>query len=204
MKSPVSIKLLAIAVGMFALVGIALLFFSKYQPEQAATQRAEIVLALSEASKEELRVFVNREPQIIGVAVVSISLAANKRVTTFFYSTDTALQAAAEKYELTRTTSPDVFSNNGEFNQRISSIITGHFECLPTKDIQIDTEWPVSQYAETTCAISVPPVYSEKAKLVGYFSFFINGVVTPEDHERLGKEAAIMASDIYKRDIRHE
>lgn len=201
------LKILVLA-GIVAIIALAALLYFSIQPQETPARPTrpapyvDQVFTPSDTSKGELMAFVRKEPSIIGMSVVSLSIVANKRVTTFFYSEDINLQAAYQKYENSRTSSPDIFTKNQEFNNRISSIITGNFECLPTKKIQLATSWPIAEYAETTCAISIPPVYSEGAELIGYFSFYVKTTLSLEERARLGREAAAMASTIYKRDVR--
>lgn len=198
-------KILAFTMSVIAIVIVGLVGKNYYERAKVAAKPAAAIsgkfLNISIRSKNDLVTFMKKEEAVIGVGTVSISLATNRRTSTFFQSENAGFQAAWEKNQSTRVRLPEVFSNKPYFNTRITKIINGNFECRKTADTLIATQYPAHDFAPIVCSISVPPGFDDSGDFVGYINFFLNGEPTDSEKARLAKEAVLLSSQIYRRDI---
>jgi hypothetical protein len=174
---------------------------SKAAAKSAASLSGKF-LSISSISKNELVEMMTRESAVVGISVVSISLISNRRQTTFFESELAGLRLEWERYMATRDSIPPVFTDNAVMNSRITAIINGKFECRNTRDTQIQLQFNAGKYAPTVCSIAVPPGFDSSGDFVGYINFFINEeILSDSEKARLAKEAVLISTKIYHRDI---
>lgn len=199
-------KRFAIAMLIFAAAASTLTYLNHQRRVELEEQPAAVItnraFTVSKESKKDLVNFMRKEPSIVAISTISISLITNRRDSSFFESEDPNLQAEWQHYRDTRTSLTPVFTNDAHANSRITRIINGNFECRKTIETVIPNLYHAEKYAATTCSISVPVGFDKSADFVGYINFFINReTITDSEQARLSKGAIELSTKIYERDL---
>ncbi len=158
-------------------------------------------LVLSVKSKDELVAFMNKEKGVVAVSTIAISLITNKRHATFFATKDAGMESIWLDYMARRNSNPAVFTEAESYNSRITSIINGNFECRPTNETIVANLFAAEKYAPVVCSISVPAGFDDSGDFVGYINFFMKEELNDYDKARITKDAIVLSTNIYKRDI---
>ena len=201
-------RVVAITISVFALLSTAFVVnnhFNREVPKRPKAGFSGRTLMVSEQSRGELVAFMQREPTIIAISAVSISLVANQRQVTFFESKNPEMKDSWEHYMATRETVPTVFTDDKKYNTRITSIINGNFECRATKDTVTASLFHAEKYAPTLCSVSVPASFDSSGDFVGYINLYLSQpVVTDSEKSRLAKEVVFLSTTIYNRDLSND
>lgn len=171
--------------------------------EKPAAALSGKYLAVSVTSRDELVAFMKKEPSIVGVSVVGISLVTNRRTISMFETEDPEFMKAWNDYKANRTANPAVFTPGATHNNsRITNIINGNFECRRTIDTIISGLYPAERWAPITCSIAVPAGFDKSSDFIGFINFFIKDEELLDSEKlRLGKDAIILSSRMYRRDV---
>ena len=198
-------KRVAIALMIFAGVVSAFVITNEYNAVAIAHKPAAALsgkyLVLSTKSKDELIAFMNKEKSIVAISTIAISLVTNKKHSTFFEAKDPEVESLWLDYMARRNTNPLVFTSAENHNSRITSIINGNFECRKTTDTIVSQLFAIEKFAPFVCSISVPAGFDESGDFVGYINFFLKEELNDYDKARITKDAIILSTTIYKRDI---
>lgn len=198
-------KRVAIALMIVAGVVSAFVITNEYNAVAIAHKPAAALsgkyLVLSTKSKDELIAFMNKEKSVVAISTIAISLVTNKRHSTFFEAKDPEVESLWLDYMARRNTNPSVFTSAENHNSRITSIINGNFECRKTTDTIVSQLYAIEKFAPVVCSISVPAGFDESGDFVGYINFFLKEELNDYDKARITKDAIILSTTIYKRDI---
>jgi len=185
-------------------VGFAFFQHHSLSPTERTGQITDKELVLSAKSESDLWKTVEKDPLILGIQIVSISLAKNQRHTIFFKADVPGLQAAWDEYNSRRfSLRPPVFaaSEPGQ-NDRIAKIINGDFDCRPYYDTLTFKFVPqIADFASWVCTTSVPPSFDKSGDFNGILTIYLPREPSDVEKKNLAKTTVELSHDIFRRDV---
>lgn len=159
-------------------------------------------LRLSPVSKRELQGIVNKEEMVVAISAVSVSLAKNTRVPTFFYSDVPEFARIYDNFITNQKEPIRTYSDDKRYNNRVTTILNGNFDCREFKETLAKKFYPEAEHiAPWLCSMAVPPGFDPSGDFVGWLVFYLNQEPSTQDQKRLARIAVDASTAIYRRDM---
>lgn len=158
-----------------------------------------VLKSVSPQTKEDIKTYVNSDPNVVAMQVLSTDWSTMVRNTVFFYSKRRELQQDFELfYDNKKAPTAIMPLNDVEQNNRMIRIINQVFVCVPiTAEIQRNVP-SSAKYAKQICSVTVPPRYGD---MVGYITIWLAEPLDENNIDYYHNLARILSNEIYKRDI---
>lgn len=161
-------------------------------------ERLAIPWEVSEQSKEEMKA-LTRLPLVGGVLLTEVDLKKNRRITKFWYVTDTNFREEATR--IASTLLPQAFfDTDSRNNEQMLEVLNNQFVCSPVEETVFVRFFPnIKKTYPTICRLAVPPFSGHFAGLV---TIFLNRTPTASEVDSLKIEITRVSVEMYLRDVK--
>ena len=154
---------------------------------------------VSDESKKELINFT-RFPLVGGVLLTEADLKKNRRITKFWYVTDSAFRQQAAQLISTLLPQP-FFDADPKNNEQMLAVLNNQFVCTPVNQTIFIRFFPdIAKTHPVVCRLAVPPFSGHFA---GVITIFLTKVPTQTEVDSLKIEITRISVELYLRDIQN-